>query len=140
MATLLAENCVLGGEGNGGVIYPTLHPGRDAILGIAMILQLLAEREEPLSGLIAALPPVAMVKEKVAADALPTGDALAAVLRDLGEGELDDRDGLKWTGREAWVHVRPSNTEPVIRIIAEAASEDDARALISRVRKSGSAR
>ena len=134
VSTLLAEGCVVGGEGNGGVIYPTLHPGRDALVGIAMVLQLLTEREQPLSALVAELPPVAMVKEKVAAEALPAGEALAAVLRDLGEGEIDDRDGLKWTGREAWVHVRPSNTEPVVRIIAEAASEDAARRLIAIVR------
>ena len=134
VATLLGEKCVVGGEGNGGVIYPTLHPGRDALVGIAMILQLLAEREQPLSALVAELPPVAMVKTKVAADALPGGERLAALLRDLGEGQLDDRDGLKWTGREAWVHVRPSNTEAAVRIIAEAASEDAARQLIGRVR------
>jgi len=134
VSTLLAEGCVLGGEGNGGVIYPTLHPGRDALVGIAMILQLLAEQEQPLSSLADELPPVAMVKEKVAAEALPAGEALATVLRDLGEGEIDERDGLKWTGCEAWVHVRSSNTEPVVRIIAEAASEDAARRLIAMVR------
>ncbi len=134
VATLLGEGCTIGGEGNGGVIYPTLHPGRDALVGIAMILQLLAEREQPLSHLVSELPPVAMVKDKVAADALPTGAALAEVLRGLGEGDLDDRDGLKWTGPDAWVHVRPSNTEPVVRIIAEAVSEDAARQLIAQVR------
>ena len=134
VSTLLAKGCVVGGEGNGGVIYPTLHPGRDALVGIAMVLQLIAEREQPLSKLAADLPPVAMVKEKVAAEALPAGEALAAVLRDLGEGDIDERDGMKWTGREAWVHVRPSNTEPVVRIIAEATSEDAARRLIAIVR------
>jgi len=82
---------------------------------------------------------VAMVKQKVAAEALPDGDALAAVLQSLGEGTLDTRDGLKWTGQQAWVHVRPSNTEPVVRIIAEASSEDAARELIARVRHSGRA-
>ena len=81
-----------------------------------------------------ALPPVAMVKTKVAADALPAGDALASVLRALGEGQIDARDGLKWTGREAWVHVRPSNTEAVVRIIAEAKDEAAAVDLIHRVR------
>jgi len=135
VATLLAEGCVIGGEGNGGVIYPALHPGRDALVGIAMILQLLAERAQPLSALVAALPPVVMVKDKLAAEAVPAGSTLADRLRALGPGRLDERDGVKWIGREAWVHVRPSNTEPVVRIIAEAATEAAARALIARVRQ-----
>lgn len=139
VGTLLAVGCTIGGEGNGGVIYPALHPGRDAVLGVAMVLQLLAERGQTLAELAAGWPPVAMIKEKVAAEALPTGDALAAVLQSLGEGTLDTRDGLKWTGQRAWVHVRPSNTEPVVRIIAEASSEDAARELIARVRQAGSA-
>lgn len=137
VGTLLAEGCTIGGEGNGGVIYPALHPGRDAVLGVAMILQLLAERGESLAQLAAVWPPVCMVKEKVPAEALPQGEALRAHLAALGDGTIDGRDGLKWTGREAWVHVRPSNTEPVVRIIAEAPSEDAARALIARVRDTG---
>jgi len=134
VATLLARGCTIGGEGNGGVIYPALHPGRDAVLGVAMILQLLAEREEPLGALAAAWPPVCMVKDKFDADAVPQGAALTAALQALGPGEIDTRDGQRWAGREAWVHVRPSNTEPVVRIIAEAADAAAARALIARVR------
>jgi len=133
VATLLGEGCTIGGEGNGGVIYPTLHAGRDAVVGIAMILQLLAQRHLKLADIVAEYPPVAMVKTKVAADALPEGPALADRLLTLGQGELDTRDGIKWTGDGAWVHVRPSNTEPVVRIIAEAATEGDARALIAKV-------
>lgn len=138
VATLLAEGCTIGGEGNGGVIYPTLHPGRDSLVGIAMILQSLAERDQPLSVRVGDFPPVEMVKDKVAADALPEGDGLVEVLRALGPGSIDDRDGLKWTGADAWVHVRPSNTEPVVRIIAEAASKTAARDLIKRVSQGGS--
>lgn len=133
VTAMLQHNCVLGGEGNGGVIYPTLHPGRDALVGIAMILQMLAEREHPLSAIAASLPPVAMVKDKFDADLLPAGQDLKTALEALGDGSIDERDGMKWTGRDAWVHVRPSNTEPVVRIIAEATSEQQARALIERV-------
>ncbi|MEZ4386477.1 MAG: phosphoglucosamine mutase [Candidatus Krumholzibacteriia bacterium] len=133
VATLLGQGCTIGGEGNGGVIYPALHAGRDAVVGIAMILQLLAEQARPLSSIVGDFPPVVMVKDKVAADALPTGPALVAALGALGPGTLDQRDGLKWTGDGAWVHVRPSNTEPVVRIIAEAASAAAARDLIARV-------
>lgn len=139
VAALLRHGCVLGGEGNGGVIYPALHPGRDALVGIAMILQQIAASGRALAELAAELPPVAMVKQKFTAEAVPSGADLARALRDLGPGALDDRDGLKWTGIEAWVHVRPSNTEPVVRIIAEAASEAQARALIERVQRAAAA-
>jgi phosphomannomutase len=133
VAAMLRHGCVLGGEGNGGVIYPTLHPGRDALVGIAMILQMLAETEQPLSAVAASLPAVAMVKDKFAADRLPCAADLRAALQALGDGAIDERDGLKWAGEGAWVHVRPSNTEPVVRIIAEAATDQAARALIDRV-------
>jgi phosphomannomutase len=132
---ILANDCILGGEGNGGVIYPTIHAGRDALVGIAMILQAVAESGGTLGDMASALPPVAMVKTKVASDELPSGDALAAILKSLGEGELDDRDGLKWTGADGWVHVRPSNTEPVVRIIAEAKDEASAVDFINRVKE-----
>ena len=133
---ILAEECVLGGEGNGGVIYPAVHAGRDALVGIAMICQSLAETGRSLADLADALPPVVMVKTKVAADALPAGDDLAAALRRLGPGEIDDRDGLKWVGAGGWVHVRPSNTEPVVRIIAEAQDEAAAVEMINKVKSS----
>ncbi len=135
--TILAEGVVIGGEGNGGVIYPALHAGRDALVGIVMVLQSVAESGRTLAALADALPPVAMVKQKVPVDALPAGDGLAGVLEALGPGTLDDRDGLKWTGERAWVHVRPSNTEPVVRIIAEAEDETAALRLIELVRSAG---
>jgi phosphomannomutase len=130
---MLATAAVIGGEGNGGVIYPALHAGRDALIGITMILQSMADQGQSLADIAAALPPTAMVKEKVAGESLPVGEDLAATLAGLGSGTIDDRDGLKWTGHESWVHVRPSNTEPVVRIIAEAKDEATARALIERV-------
>jgi len=130
---VLAAGCVLGGEGNGGVIYPEVHAGRDALVGIAMILQSLADSGRSLAELAAAWPPVAMVKTKFAAEDPPDPETLAAALAALGAGEIDRRDGVKWTGEDAWVHVRPSNTEPVVRIIAEAQDEGAAVDLISRV-------
>jgi len=132
--TLLAEDGILGGEGNGGVIYPTIHAGRDALVGIAMILQSLADTGRSLGDLAGDLPPVAMVKDKVEMDYAPDSDALAESLLGLGKGELDRRDGVKWIGTESWVHVRPSNTEPVVRIIAEAQDAATADDLLRRVR------
>ncbi len=129
--TMLAEGCVLGGEGNGGVIYPTVHAGRDALVGIVMVLQALADRGESLAGIVAGLPPVAMVKAKLESETLPAAERLVAA---LGPGETDLRDGVKWLGRDGWVHVRASNTEPVVRIIAEAQDEAAAVELIDKVR------
>jgi phosphomannomutase len=129
--TMLAEDCVLGGEGNGGVIYPAVHAGRDALVGIVMVLQGLAEHGGTLAEMAAALPPVAMVKAKLEAESLPSVEALRAA---LGPGETDLRDGVKWLGAEGWVHVRASNTEPVVRIIAEAQDEAAAVELIGKVR------
>ncbi len=133
---MLAQDAVIGGEGNGGVIYPAVHAGRDALVGITMILQNLVQAETSLAELAGRFPPVSMVKVKVASDALPAEEDLTAILQGLGSGKIDAGDGLKWTGSDAWVHVRPSNTEPVVRIIAEAADAEQARALIDKV-KSG---
>lgn len=132
---ILDHDCILGGEGNGGVIYPTIHAGRDALVGIVMILQALAESGLSLAKMADALPPVSMVKTKVDSDDLVAGDDLARLMAGLGEGRIDDRDGLKWIGPDAWVHVRPSNTEPVVRIIAEAKDKASAVELINRVRE-----
>ncbi len=131
--TILDEGCELGGEGNGGVIYPAIHAGRDALVGIAMVLQALTESGGTLSEMVAALPPVVMRKIKVPADQLPAGDDLKKVLASLGPGTIDERDGLKWVGEAGWVHVRPSNTEPVVRIIAEAQDEKQVADLIRKV-------
>ena len=132
--TLLGKDCVVGGEGNGGVIYPTLHAGRDAMVGSAMILQSLVASGRSLSELVAAFPPLVMVKTKVASEQPPDPEDLARILGALGPGEIDDRDGLKWIGAGEWLHARASNTEPVLRIIAEASSEARARDLIERIR------
>lgn len=132
--TILGHGCVLGGEGNGGVIYPAVHAGRDSLVGIAMILQHLTDRTASLRELAAELPPVAMVKTKVDASAMPEGEELVRRLEALGPGLIDRRDGVKWTGADAWVHVRASNTEPAVRIIAEAKDESAAVELISRVK------
>ena len=129
--TMLAEGCVLGGEGNGGVIYPAVHAGRDALVGIVMVLQALAAGGQSLAEIVAGLPPVAMVKAKLEADTLPAVERLVAA---LGPGETDLRDGVKWLGEGGWVHVRASNTEPVVRIIAEAQDEAAAVELIDKVR------
>jgi phosphomannomutase len=121
-----------GGEGNGGIIYPPLHSGRDAVLGMALILQYLAETKKTLGGLVAEFPEYTMVKEKIA---LGGSDGWRETL--LGafpDAVADTRDGVKLTLGRSWVHVRPSNTEPVVRIIAEAPSRREVDVLLARAR------
>jgi phosphomannomutase len=124
----------IGGEGNGGVMYPALHVGRDAPVAAALVLTLLARQGRPVSDLVAAAPRYAIVKAKVA-----RGPALerayAALRRLFADATADTQDGLRlaWPGR--WLHVRPSNTEPIIRLIAEAPTSAEARHLVEEGRR-----
>lgn len=127
------HGAVIGGEGNGGVMFPQAHTGRDAPVGLALILHLLATTKLTVSGLVEAAPRYSIVKAKV-----PRRDDLAPIYQRLqsrfADATADSRDGLRlaWPGR--WLHLRPSGTEPVIRIIAEAATVEDAEALVSECR------
>jgi phosphomannomutase len=130
-----AAGAVVGGEGNGGVILPELHLGRDAPLGVALILQMLVNAGEPLSAIVARYPRYTIIKEKLDRPAAPL-DAVYAALKDaFPDAAADTQDGLRlgWPGR--WVHIRPSGTEPIVRVIAEANSAAEARVLIERARE-----
>ncbi len=135
---MLAEHATIGGEGNGGVMFPALHVGRDAPLGAALILQHLANTGQRLSQLVGAAPRYVIVKAKV-----PRGGDLAAQYARLVEAfpdaEQDRRDGLRLGWRDRWLHVRPSGTEPVIRLIAEAPTREEAESLIDQARGEGRA-
>lgn len=124
-------NAGIGGEGNGGIILPDLHYGRDAILGAAMILQILSEKEKTVSELAAEFPNYAMIKEKAE---LGEGDWRDAVREEFKGDSMDEVDGIKVLFDDSWVHVRESNTEPIVRLMAEAPDEAKARGLIERVR------
>ncbi len=125
----------IAGEGNGGIIYPALHLGRDAIVGIAMILQLLTERRLTLSQAFEMLPQYVMIKDKIS---LPFGiDAKQLVQQyaDKRSNEVMDlTDGLKFVYERSWVQLRASNTEPIIRIMAEAPTEQEAMELAEKVK------
>lgn len=125
---------VIGGEGNGGVIYPELHAGRDAVVGIAMVLQFMADSGKSLSDIISDYPAVVMLKEKFDFDGEFDNDTVANALNSLGPGNLDKSDGVRWSSGNSWVHVRASNTEPVVRIIAEAKSLSEVSDLIARTK------
>src|SRR5690606_35330242 len=110
------QAAVLGGEGNGGVIDPALHYGRDALHGVALILMHLATSGKSLSELRQRYTPYAMVKDKVAFDpGRSAADILDHVAAQYAGEKLDRRDGLKILFPTAWVHLRKSNTEPILR-------------------------
>jgi phosphomannomutase len=127
---MLASKAVIGGEGNGGVILPRLHAGRDAPLAAALVLALLARERRPVSAIVAAAPRYVIVKSKVprGADLAPV---YAALRRAFGDAAVDTQDGLRLGWPDRWLHVRPSNTEPIIRLIAEAPGRAAADALVA---------
>jgi phosphomannomutase len=128
------EGAVIGGEGNGGVMYPGLHIGRDAPLGVALILHLLATSGVTLSSLVAASPRYTIVKAKG-----PRGPELRPMYDRLRtrfpDAEPDERDGLRLSWQDRWLHVRPSGTEPIVRLIAEAPTAEDADRLVGAARE-----
>lgn len=128
----LMKECgaAIGGEGNGGVIYPGLHYGRDAILGAALVLQALADENISLAEKIADYPEYHIVKEKFSFEG--NFDRVVEQAKSIFEGSIDEIDGIRIDMENGWLHMRRSNTEPVVRIIAEARSEEEARELVAR--------
>jgi phosphomannomutase len=125
---------LVGGEGNGGVILPSLHIGRDAPLGVALILHYLARSGQPVSALVGAAPRYVIVKAKA-----PRGPDLREMYDRLRarfpDADGDEQDGLRLAWRDRWLHVRPSGTEPIVRMIAEAPTADAADALVAASRE-----
>lgn len=125
---------VIGGEGNGGVIVPDLHYGRDALAGVAFFLSALSATGLPASAFRASFPPYEMVKDKLELPPnLNYGALIEALLRRFAGEQCSTVDGLKVDFREGWVHLRKSNTEPIIRVYAEAPSAAVAKALAATV-------
>lgn len=130
------KNAVIGGEGNGGVILPELHYGRDALVGVALILNLLSEQNTSASALRASYTSYEIIKEKVEIDPeLNIESILNSIRNDYIDYPINDEDGLRLDINKAWVHIRKSNTEPVIRIIAEAEQKSEAQNLIQAIAK-----
>lgn len=132
-----SEQAPIGGEGNGGVILPELHLGRDAPVGAALILQLLLEEgdKKPLSKIIAAYPRYIIVKDKLDRPMAPLDTVYSALRRAFPDAEADTQDGLRLSWPDRWVHIRPSGTEPIVRVIAEARSAEEAEKLVRDCRK-----
>ena len=124
----------LGGEGNGGVILKAAHLGRDSLVGVAMVLNRMAQSTEPLSEITASLPQFVIVKDKVSLEGVDIEKALATVKQTFSDADVNMVDGVKFTWNDRWVHLRKSNTEPIMRIYAEADTERAAKDLVKRVK------
>lgn len=134
-AAMREHGAALGGEGNGGVIYTPVGWARDSLIAMGLVLEMLALTGQPLSQIVDTLPRYAMIKQK-----LPLGDTspdeLANRLRTtFPDQAIDNRDGVRLDWPDKWIHLRPSNTEPILRLIAEAPSEAQANALIHQLQQ-----
>ena len=125
---------VIGGEGNGGVIYPELHYGRDALVGVALFLTLMAKTGKKPSQLRKDYPAYDIYKTKIQLTPEIDVDAiLEAVKESFKDEKITDIDGVKIDFSDSWVHLRKSNTEPIIRIYSEAHSMEDAKKLADKI-------
>ena len=134
---MLAVGSVIGGEGNGGVIDPRIVPGRDSLVAMAYVLQLLAATGKSVSQLVAELPRYEIVKHKFNCRREDAERAVEAVKAAFASEKVDTQDGIRidWSADRTWVHARPSNTEPIMRIIAEAPDRAKAQEKIAAVQK-----
>lgn len=134
VAMMKKNNVVIGGEGNGGIIYPESHYGRDALVGVALFLSLLAERKIKVSELRASYPNYYMSKKKIQlTPGLDVDGILSTMESNYSHEKLTTIDGVKIDFTDSWVHLRKSNTEPIIRIYTEAPSQDAADTLADRI-------
>ncbi len=131
---LIDHDCVIGGEGNGGVIDPRITLVRDSLSAMSLVLQLMARTGRRLSELVDGLPRYVMIKQKFECPRERAQAAADAIAQAFAGERIDRADGTRVDFAEGWVHARASNTEPIMRIIAEAGDERTARALIARVR------
>jgi len=133
-SAIVEENAVFGGEGSGGVIWPEIGYVRDSIAGMALILEYLASSGKTISELVDELPRYVIVKDKVEVGSRDDIDALLQKVRDtFSDSPIDITDGVKVNFNTGWLHVRPSNTEPIVRIFAEALTIEEAERWISQI-------
>ena len=133
-AAMLEHNCIIGGEGNGGVIDLRVSPIRDSLVGIALVLQLMAETGKTISKLVSEIGGYYMSKDKFAAEKSQAGRILDLAKETFSNAKLDTTDGCRFDFDDGWLHLRASNTEPVMRIIVEAKEKPDAQKYIDAIR------
>lgn len=127
------QNAVIGGEGNGGVIYPRINFARDSLTGMALILHLLAETRQTITELVNSFPTFSLIKERLECPSHKIPVVLRMLRREYAAYPLDLRDGVKVILPSGWLLVRGSNTEPIIRVVAEASDEITARKIVASV-------
>ncbi len=130
---MLENNCIIGGEGNGGVIDLRVGPVRDSLLAIALILQLMTETGKTISDIVAEIPRYYMLKEKFPADKTQAQKILDAAKTKFADARLNTIDGCRFDFDDAWLHLRTSNTEPVMRLIIEAKDSKTAQKYVRAV-------
>lgn len=132
---MVANGCDIGGEGNGGIIYPRVSTVRDGLTGMALVLELMATSGMSITQLVAGLPAYCMRKEKLPCVSENPRQLLGRLASSVDAAHIDRRDGVKLTFEKSWVHVRASNTEPILRCYAEAETEPEAGNLVEMVKE-----
>lgn len=130
---MLEIGAELGGEGNGGVILKEAHLGRDSLVGAAMVLNRMAQDEKPISEIHADLPQFFIVKDKINLDGIDKEAVLTKAKSVFSDADVNTIDGVKFTWDDQWIHLRGSNTEPIMRIYAEAPNKIEAEKLVQQV-------
>ena len=123
----------LGGEGNGGVILRECHLGRDSLVAVTMVLNRLSQSNETLSEIHQSLPQFEIIKDKISLEGIDPEELIRKVSGLFNDADKNTLDGIKFTWDDKWVHLRKSNTEPIMRIYAEAPNKDSAKKLVERV-------
>jgi phosphomannomutase len=129
---MIENKCVIGGEGNGGVIDLRVGPVRDSLVGIALVLQMMAETGKSIGALAGEIPAYCMIKEKFTADKQLAQKVFAKAKETFSDARLDTADGYRFDFADAWLHLRTSNTEPVMRVIVEARDEAAAKKYLNK--------
>ncbi|NLE61454.1 MAG: phosphoglucosamine mutase [Planctomycetes bacterium] len=135
VAVMKEHGCQFGGEGNGGIIDLRVGPVRDSLVAMALTLQLMTLTGKTISQLVSDIPRYVMIKQKFECEKDRIARVLEAVRSQCEDGQINDSDGVRVDYADAWVHIRGSNTEPIVRIIAEAPTADRANQLIDRMRQ-----
>lgn len=131
--TMIKNNAVIGGEGNGGIIDLRVGPIRDSLIGIALIMQLCAESNKRISQLVNEIPAYEMKKQKFEADKKQAEKIIAQAKKTFKKAEINETDGCRFDFEEGWMHLRTSNTEPVIRLISEFRKDADGGKYIEKI-------
>ena len=133
---MLAHNAIVGGEGNGGIIYPTINTVRDSFTGLALILELMAERNKTISELMSELPQYIIKKDKWSIVGVNLSEIYTKLKSIFSDAKFDEQDGIRFDFSDSsWLHLRPSNTEPIIRLFGEAKTQSRIDELFEEAKK-----